>query len=466
MNEKDLIQAAESGDVSAMKTLANFYAQKASRKFEDKVGDVISIKSLNEILSVPRQKEDPELEAKAYKYYLMAAEAGDAESMTEVARRIYDGIGTEKNWQGEEYKIWYRRGAEAGDPAAMHVVAFISEDEKEKFKWYKLSAELDKPGLNKQDSIKQTAINYACGRGTEKDVAKAEEWLAKLNKDDDTSARMEIARITGESSWMEQAAESSPMAMVRLAEDFVQKNDFISALKWYKKAAHTKRKAKADSWSIAAMSIIGDIYYIGEDGIEQSYTEAFKWYSRAAALGYNMAKVKRTLMIYRGLGVEQNLEQAFKNFSEISWTQEDFGHFSPFRFNSVARYYAAKMRENGEGCTKDIVDAFERYRVAGGLEIVADYETARSIPKAIYKVADAYFLGEGVRQNFDKALKFYEKTFSQGEGRTPYHLEAVKKAMWMYELGEGIPQDKAKADELRKKLNGSNENDKGDDNEE
>lgn len=466
MNEKDLIQAAESGDVSAMKTLANFYAQKASRKFEDKVGDVIPIKSLNEILSVPRQKEDPELEAKAYKYYLMAAEAGDAESMTEVARRIYDGIGTEKNWQGEEYKIWYRRGAEAGDPAAMHVVAFISEDEKEKFKWYKLSAELDKPGLNKQDSIKQTAINYACGRGTEKDVAKAEEWLAKLNKDDDTSARMEIARITGESSWMEQAAESSPMAMVRLAEDFVQKNDFISALKWYKKAAHTKRKAKADSWSIAAMSIIGDIYYIGEDGIEQSYTEAFKWYSRAAKLGYNMAKIKRTLMIYRGLGVEQNLEQAFKNFSEISWTQEDFGHFSPFRFNSVARYYAAKMRENGEGCTKDIVDAFERYRVAGGLEIVADYETARSIPKAIYKVADAYFLGEGVRQNFDKALKFYEKTFSQGEGRTPYHLEAVKKAMWMYELGEGIPQDKAKADELRKKLNGSNENDEGDDNEE
>ena len=94
MNEKELIQAAESGDVSAMKTLANFYAQRASGKFEDKIGDVISIKSLDEILSVPRQKEDPELEAKAYKYYLMAAEAGDAESMTEVARRIYDGIDT------------------------------------------------------------------------------------------------------------------------------------------------------------------------------------------------------------------------------------------------------------------------------------------------------------------------------------------------------------------------------------
>ena len=290
MNEQNLIQADESGDVSAMKTLANFYAQRASGKLEDKVGDVISVKSLDEILKVPRKKEDPELEAKAYKYYLMAAEAGDAECMTEVARRIYDGIGTERNWQGEEYKIWYRKGAEAGDPRAMRVTAFISDDEKEKFKWYKLSAELDKPGLNKQDSIKQTAINYACGRGTEKDVAAAEKWLAKLDKHDENSARMEIAQITGESSWMEQAAESSPMAMIRMAEEFVLKNNFVTALTWYKKAARTTKKGAPNSPAISAMSIIGDIYYIGEDGIDQNYAEAFKWYSRAAAHGYNMAK--------------------------------------------------------------------------------------------------------------------------------------------------------------------------------
>ena len=457
MNEQNLIQAAESGDVSAMKTLANFYAQRASGKFEDKVGDVLSVKSLDEILKVPRTKEDPELEAKAYKYYLMAAEAGDAECMTEVARRIYDGIGTERNWQGEEYKIWYRRGAEAGDPASMRVTAFISDDEKEKFKWYKLSAELDKPGLNKQDSIKQTAINYACGRGTEKDVAVAEEWLAKLDKHDENSARMEIAQITGESSWMEQAAESSPMAMIRMAEEFVIKNEFVTALTWYKKAARTTKKGAPNSPAISAMSIIGDIYYIGEDGIDQNYAEAFKWYSRAAAQGYNMAKIKMTLMLYRGLGVEQDLPRAFKLFDEISWTRENFGYFSPFRFNSVARYYAAKMQENGEGCTAEPVEAFERYRVAAALETVQHYESPRSIPKAIYKVADAYFLGEGARQNFEKALKFYERIFNKGGGRTPYHREAVKKVMWMYELGEGIPQDKVKAAEWRKKLNGSDE---------
>ena len=162
-------------------------------------------------------------------------------------------------------------------------------------------------------------------------------------------------------------------------------------------------------------------------------------------------------MIYRGLGVNQDLQQAFKLFDEISWTRENFGPFSPCRFNSVARYYAAKMSENGEGCTKNLVDAFERYKVAGGLESIQEYESPRKIPKAIYKVADAYFLGEGAQQNFSKALHFYEETFNNGDGSTPYHREAVKKVMWMYELGEGIPQDKVKAEEWRKKLSDSDE---------
>lgn len=326
----------------------------------------------------------------------------------------------------------------------MRVVAFRSNDKVEKFKWFKRSAELLEPGLNKQDSIKETAINYACGRGTEKDIVQAEEWLAKLDDDNANSAMIEIAKITGDNSWLERASENSIKAMIQMAEDFVSKKDFVNALAFYKKAA---AKGSCD-----AMSIVGDIYYIGEDGIEQDYTKAFKWYSRAAERGYNMAKIKCALMLYRGRGVEQDLPRAFKAFDKLSWTRENFGPFSPFRFNSVARYYAAKMRENGEGCTADLVEALERYKVAGGLERIQDYESARSIPRAIYKVADAYFLGKGTKQNFGKALKFYEKTFTKGDGKTPYHREALKKIICMYELGEGVPQDKEKAAEWRKKL--------------
>lgn len=444
MNEQKLIQSAEAGKVSAMMKLAGYYKKKSSIKSEDKVGDVMSVEDFFKNLDAKEVGKE-KFKALAYKYYRMAAEAGNARAMAEVAHRLYDGIGVEKNV--EESNEWYRRAAEAGDPPAMRVMAFLSKDAEEKFKYFKLSAELLPPGLNKQSSIKETAINYACGHGTDKDIAQAEEWLAKLNQDDIASARMEISRITGDLSWMEQAAETSKSAMIRMAEEFVLKNDFVNALKWYKKAAA--------HGSLDAMSIIGDIYYIGEDGITQDYAAAFSWYSRAADFGYNMAKIKLTLMLYRGRGVKQDLQQAFENFSEISWTSENFEPFGPYRFNSVARYYAALMRDNGEGCEKDPVDAVERYRVAGGLETVANYESPRGIPKAIYKVADSYFLGEGSRQNFAKALHFYEKTFDDYNGKTPYHIEAAKKIMWMHELGEGIPVDKAKAAEWRKKLSES-----------
>ena len=445
MNEQELIQKAETGDVSAMLELAKYYAEREhGGGINDKVGDVISVEDFNKILQAQDDdKSKDEFKALAYKYYRMAAEAGIASAITETARRLYDGIGVERN-QEESY-VWYRRGAEAGDPSAMRVTAYISDNDEEKFKWYKLSAEV--PGLNelnRQDSAKQTAINYACGRGTEKDIAKAEEWLAKLDEDNAGSARMEIARITGDNSWLEQAAETSPQAMIQMAEGFVRKNDFVNALKWYRNAA---AKGSPD-----AMSLVGDIYYIGEEGVEQDYREAFHWYQRAARCGYTMAKIKLALLLYRGRGVKQDLPRAFKLFDEISWTRENFGPFSPFRFNSVARYYAAKMSENGEGCVENPAETLERYKVAGGLEIVHRNESARKIPKAIYKVADAYFLGEGTKQNFGKALKFYEKTFTKGDGHTPYHREAVKKVIWMYELGEGVPQDKAKADEWRKKL--------------
>lgn len=357
MTEQNLIQSAEAGDVSAMLKLAKYYEEKGrGNRIDDKVGDVISMEDFNKMIQAEDDdKSKDEFKALAYKYYRMAAEAGNAQAMTEVGHKLYDGIGVEKS---DEYEIWWRRGAEAGDPEGMRIIAFFCpRDDEERFKYFK---------------------------------------------------------------------------------------DFVNALIWYKKAA---TKGSRD-----AMSLIGDIYYIGEDGVEQSYTKAFKWYSRAAARGYNMAKIKMTLMLYRGLGVEQNLLHAFRNFSKISWTRENFGPFSPFRFNSVARYYAAKMREKGEGCTADPVDALERYKVAGGLERVQPYESARRIPRAIYKVADAYFLGEGTKQNFGKALKFYEKTFTQGDGRTPYHREAVKKIIWMYELGEGVPKNKEKANEWRKKL--------------
>ena len=135
MNEKNLIQAAESGDLSAMLELAKYYAEKSKGGgIDDKVGDVISIEDFQKIIQAQDNdnKSTDEFKALAYKYYRMAAEAGDAKSMTAVASRLWDGIGVEES--REQSEVWYRRGAEAGDPSAMRAAACISNNAEEKFR--------------------------------------------------------------------------------------------------------------------------------------------------------------------------------------------------------------------------------------------------------------------------------------------------------------------------------------------
>ncbi len=436
MNEQQLIKAAERGDVSAMKTLAKFYAQQSRAGNDDKVGDVVTFES---VFAEP--KRDPELEAKAYKYFRMAAEAGDAESMTEVGRRIYDGIGTERDWQSGEHMKWYRRGAEAGDPDAMHVVAFSSQDPAEKFKWYELCAKLLPPSLNKDDSIKQTAINYAAGRGTEKNLERAEEWFAKLDEDSAAFAMIEIAQLTKETSWLERAAEILPDANIQIAEEFVLQNNFARALVYYKRAA--------EQGSPDAMSIIGDIYYIGENGIEQNYEEAFRWYSKAAELDYNMAAIKRALMIYRGLVPEKDKIDAFLEFETIATRREKFPMV--YRFNSVARYYVAKLAEEQVGLTHD---TFRKYKAAAGMtNYVPPTESVRRLAQAAYRIADAYFLGtDSVQQNFVQAVRTYGWVLEKGEGSLTYKIEAAKKLVHIFELGEGIAPDEELAAKWRDEL--------------
>ena len=264
---------------------------------------------------------------------------------------------------------------------------------------------------------------------------------------------MQIADKSNDNSWLERAANISGYAAMKLADKLIEKNDFVSGLNWYKKAIEKLSAEPIPPFydkCANAMSMIGDLYYVGEGEIPQDDTEAIEWYSKAAMRDYNMGKIKYALMFYRGRGVEQDLETAFEMFERISWSREKF--LGPFRFNSVARYYAAKMKENGEGCEKDLDEALERYKLSIGERTVRDYETPRKFTPIIYKVAESYFLGRGVKQNFSKALKYYEKAFEAWEWTT-HKLEAAKKIMWMYELGEGIPRDKVKAEEWRKKVN-------------
>jgi TPR repeat protein len=67
----------------------------------------------------------------------------------------------------------------------------------------------------------------------------------------------------------------------------------------------------------AALNLVGVHYYIGA-GVERDFTEAGKWFERAARLGNADAQRNLGVLYLRGLGVRQNDFQAFAWFTEAA----------------------------------------------------------------------------------------------------------------------------------------------------
>ncbi|KAJ3334609.1 hypothetical protein HDU93_007648, partial [Gonapodya sp. JEL0774] len=65
----------------------------------------------------------------------------------------------------------------------------------------------------------------------------------------------------------------------------------------------------ANQGSAEAMNAVGDIRYFGF-AVPQDYTEAFRWYQRAALEGHKIAQLNLVMCYRRGHGIEQNIEKA------------------------------------------------------------------------------------------------------------------------------------------------------------
>ena len=82
--------------------------------------------------------------------------------------------------------------------------------------------------------------------------------------------------------------------------------DYTEARKWYRKAA--------DQGNAYAQFALGLIYEKGR-GVPQDYVEALKWYRKAADQGNPWAQLSLGLMYTTGQGVPQDYVQAYKWFT-------------------------------------------------------------------------------------------------------------------------------------------------------
>ena len=95
--------------------------------------------------------------------------------------------------------------------------------------------------------------------------------------------------------------------LLERGENVGVKQNYTEAIKWYKKAA--------EAGNSRAMNNLGVMYYNGH-GVEQDYTEAARWYKKGAEAGNSTAMNNLGLMYENGLGVEKNIKEAEKWYNK------------------------------------------------------------------------------------------------------------------------------------------------------
>ena len=91
--------------------------------------------------------------------------------------------------------------------------------------------------------------------------------------------------------------------------------DGRKALECYRQAAETD----ADG-----LTCLGHLYFHGDEGVRPNYTEALKWYEKAAAAGKVEAVHRLGKMYSRGLGTVANQEKAFQWFLQAADMGDDY----------------------------------------------------------------------------------------------------------------------------------------------
>ena len=211
--------------------------------------------------------------------------------------------------------------------------------------------------------------------------------------------------------------------------------------------------AKAAKGDAIALCNLGYRYEKG-NGVPQDYTEALKWYRRAAKQGQASAQCNLGQMYYHGKGVRTNLPEALKWFLKAA-NQDD----------ASAQYNLGIIYDFGEGVKTDHAESLNWFLKAGnhGLaeaqyDLGCIYSHAQSQPvdyteaykwfrraaelgmaKAQFNLAMMYNRGDGIERDNEEAAKWYRRAAEQGDA------EAENAVGYEYQYGEGVETNHSKA---------------------
>ena len=162
--------------------------------------------------------------------------------------------------------------------------------------------------------------------------------------------------------------------------------------------------------------------YYGGKGVPQDYTEARKWYRKAADQGHADAQLRLGLMYDNGKGVPQDYTEARKWYRKAA----DQG-------DAMAQFQLGVMYDKGKGVPQDF-DAAARYYS----QVIALGEAPEALPIEI-KAANASAINLSVifsaGKHYDRVIKLLEGAARRGSDVAAIYIAS------MYQRGFGAPED-------------------------
>ena len=298
-------KAAQAGDVGAMLTAGDMlfsenvtegnnprargikYLQKAAD-----LGDFWALRFMAELYQ-DGVNEGSEIlieidEKKALRYYFLAAELGDTDSMIILGQRYAAGKLVEKNFKKSLF--WFQRAINEWDLRALAIVAdmyYKGEDFEqnlsEALKWYQKGAE-----MNNCYCIGKLGIMYSKGEGVIQDEKKAEEFLLKALENPYVSHssdfKEELAKI-----YLLKAQKLLPYHLENVeynsckADGTLVKKYFFTEKPISKPMLHIALAAFhfGDKSAIENLGRFGEVYYLHSDN-ETERNQGLEWLILAA----------------------------------------------------------------------------------------------------------------------------------------------------------------------------------------
>lgn len=195
-----------------------------------------------------------------------------------------------------------------------------------------------------------------------------------------------------------------------IAQCYEDTNKFDKAVYWYKKAADSHNNNEAQY-------ILGEHYFNGQ-GVERSYSEAYKRYKQSAEQGYLDAQFRLGYLFDTGVGVKEIDEEAVKWYTLAAETGDPSS-----QCNLAIKYY------KGEGTEQDYTKAFDLF----------EKSAKQGVSAAQFYLGLMYSNGYGVDVDYKKAFYWYKLGAEQGDAGCQNNLGVL------YSNGHGVEKSVATA---------------------